>query len=273
MRSLKEAVLGAAIGDAVGVPYEFKRRGSFCCSDMVGMGSHQVEKGTWSDDTSMMLAICDSIRQNRGRIDTNDILAKFCRWAFDGAYTCDGNVFDIGNTVLRALSSGHGLGGERDNGNGSLMRTLPLAFCDASDDEIAQVSAITHAHRLSMDSCICYVHIARDLNAGMCLREAVGRNVPNHEAFQRLKNVFSLPEAEIHSTGFVIHTLEASLWCLGTTSSYRDCILKAVNLGDDTDTTACVAGGLAGIVYGQEGIPSEWVDGLRGKELMEAWLF
>ena len=273
MRSLKEAVYGAAIGDAVGVPYEFKMRGKFCCSEMVGWGTHRVEKGTWSDDTSMMLAICDSIRQNHGKIDTDDILVKFCQWAADGAYTCDGNTFDIGNTVVRALSLGHGLGGEFDNGNGSLMRTLPLAFCDASDDEIAQVSAITHSHRLSIDCCICYVHIARDLNAGMALAEAVARNVPDNALLHRLKNIASLSEADIKSSGYVVDTLEAALWCLAVTDNYRDCILKAVNLGEDTDTTACVAGGLAGIMYGLEGIPAEWVEGLRGKDLLDGWLF
>ena len=145
--TLRDCVYGQAIGDALGVPFEFRPRDSYECSDMVGYGTHRQPAGTWSDDTSMALAICDSYRE-LGRIDTDDIRRRFVSWYRDDAYTCD-KLFDIGNTTILALKRGTGLSGERDNGNGSLMRTVPLAFTSASDDEIRAVSAITHAHRVS----------------------------------------------------------------------------------------------------------------------------
>ncbi len=273
MISLRDAVYGAAIGDAVGVPWEFKLRGSFECKEMCGYGTHNQPWGTWSDDTSMMLCICDSIRENNGKIDISDIRKKFCAWAFKNTYSPDNHTFDIGQTVASALMAGRGRTGEYDNGNGSLMRTLPLAFTEATDEEIEAVSAITHAHQVSMQACVCYVHIARALNAGISLMGAIQANIPEHSAFRRLATLSELPESEIQSGGFVIHTLEAALWCLLKTQSYEECVLKAVNLGDDTDTTACVAGGLAVILYGFENIPAHWVEGLRAKDLIDSCMF
>ena len=185
--------------------------------------------------------------------------ARFVRWYRKGAYTVDG-LFDVGNATREALERGHGLAGERDNGNGSLMRTVPLAFTDATDDEVRSVSAITHAHPISTEVCVAMVHIARDLVAGASPAEVAG-------------DVAARPVGEIRSTGFVRHTFDAALWCLANTSSYAECALVAVNLGDDTDTTAAVAGALAGIVYGVEGIPAEWLDKLRGTDVIEVCLF
>ena len=258
---LRDCVYGQAVGDALGVPYEFKSRDSFECAGMDGFGTHNQPAGTWSDDTSMALAICDSYRE-LGRIDINDIREKFVSWFHDGAYTCDG-LFDIGNATAEALRIGHGLAGEWDNGNGSLMRTLPLAFTDATDDEIREVSAITHAHSISTDACVSMVRAARALIAGADARETAFAYGVDPDK----------PRYEVRSGGCVLHTYEAALWCLVNTSNYRDCVLIAVNLGDDTDTTAAVAGGLAGIVYGYEGIPQEWIASLRGKAMIEACLF
>ena len=126
------------IGDALGVPYEFMGRGSFTCSGMAGHGTHDQPAGTWSDDTSMALAVCDSYRE-LGRIHVGDIRKKFLAWYNDDAYTCD-RLFDIGNATATALRVGHGLTGERDNGNGSLMRTVSLTFMDAADDEVRAVA-------------------------------------------------------------------------------------------------------------------------------------
>lgn len=120
--TLRDCICGQAVGDALGVPYEFKSRDSFECAGMDGYGTHDQPAGTWSDDTSMALAICDSYRELK-RIDINDIREKFVSWFRDGAYTCDG-LFDIGNATAEALRIGHGLAGEWDNGNGSLMRTI-----------------------------------------------------------------------------------------------------------------------------------------------------
>ena len=145
--ALRDCIYGLAVGDALGVPYEFRPRGTFECTDMIDYGTHGQPAGTWSDDTSMTLATCDSIRE-LGHIDTADMRDKFVGWIARGEYTIDG-VFDYGGTTDRALHTGKGGSGERDNGNGSLMRIAPLAFTDATDDKVSKVSAITHAHRTS----------------------------------------------------------------------------------------------------------------------------
>ena len=216
--TLRDCVYGQAVGDALGVPYEFRARGTFECTGMAGHGSHNQPAGTWSDDTSMALATCDSIRAtDRGRA------------------------------------------GERDNGNGSLMRILPLAFNDATDDEVRAVSAITHAHAISCEACVRMMHVARRLIAGKGPRDVAG-------------SLVGVPASQIRSGGFVLDTERGALWCLANTSSYAECVLAAVNLGDDTDTTAAVAGGLAGIAYGTGGIPGKWLDALLGKTAIDACL-
>lgn len=259
--ALRDCLYGQAVADALGVPFEFKRRGTFTCSDMVGYGSHGQPAGTWSDDTSMSLAICDSYRE-LGHLDCEDIRARFCAWYRDDAYTVDG-LFDIGGATARALDQGQGCTGPRDNGNGSLMRTVPLAFTDATDSEVRAVSAITHAHRISTEACVRMVHIARALAAG----EPFERAIPG------CAELSAREPSQVPSTGFVEDTFNAALWCLTTTSSYEECACAAVNLGDDTDTTAAVAGALAGIVYGIDGIPREWLEKLRGKDVIERCLF
>ena len=163
---------------------------------MVGRGSHDQPAGTWSDDTSMALAICDSYRE-LGRIDVEDIRGRFVRWYREGAYTVDG-LFDIGNATREALECGHGLAGEWDNGNGSLMRTVPLAFAGATDDEVRAVSAITHAHPTSTEACVAMVHVTRDLVAGASPADVAG-------------DVAARPVDEIRSGGFVRHTFDAAL--------------------------------------------------------------
>ena len=255
--TLRDCIYGLAVGDALGVPYEFRSRGTFECTDMIGYGTHGQPAGTWSDDTSMTRATCDSIRE-LGHIDTADMRDKFVGWIARGEYTIDG-VFDCGGTTARALRTGKGGSGERDNGNGSLMRIAPLAFVDATDEEIREISAITHAHRTSTESCVTFIEL---------MRSAMDGALPSWVL--QLKDV---PEREIRSGGFVRDTLKAASWCFVNTNSYEDCVLAAVNLGDDTDTTAAVAGALAGTAYGIEAIPREWVDALRGKELIESCLF
>lgn len=168
------------MGDALGVPYEFRARGTFGCTGMAGHGSHNQPAGTWSDDTSMALATCDSIRAT-GRVDV------------------------------------------RDNGNGSLMRILPLAFTGATDDEVRAVPAITHAHATSCEACIRMVRVARRLIAGEGPRDVVGDFV-------------GVPASQIRSGGFVLDTERAALWCLANISSYAECALAAVNLGGTTRT-------------------------------------
>lgn len=266
---LKSAIYGLAVADAVGVPYEFKMRGSFNATDMVGHGSHNQPKGTWSDDTSMTLATCASIKEC-GCIDVSDMLARFRAWAHNGKYAIDGRVFDIGCTTSEALYKGTGKNDEHSNGNGSLMRIIPLAFTDASNEEIEEVSAITHAHDISKAACVCYVHIARALIQGEKLTDILTRV---ESPFVRIRYINTLCESEIKSSGYVVSTLEAALWAVSTTDNYRDAVLKAVNLGNDTDTVAAVAGGLAGIIYGFNELPAEWLNSLRGKDIIESCLF
>lgn len=323
---LADVVYGCAVGDALGVPYEFLTRDTFICTTMADGGAHHVPRGTFSDDTSMLLATCDSIKkcgdsderepacgatEESGAtpasdtsaegagpdgallsddaaneepapagtgapdpaVNPDDMAVRFRAWLDDGAYTADGVVFDVGNTTAKALRQGHGCSDEYSNGNGSLMRTAPLAATDATDDQIRAVSAVTHAHPLSTESCVCFVHILRDVLKGKELRSAIVDNIPDDKRFEFLDEVCDWDRDEVRSTGFVLDTLGAALWCAADTSTYRDCVLAAVNLGDDSDTTAAVAGALAGALYGREAIPEEWLEDLRGKDVIKECLF
>jgi len=270
-QSLKAAVYGLAVADALGVPYEFLTRGSFEAVGMTGYSSHQQPVGTWSDDTSLVLATCDSIRE-KGKIDPADMQQRFKNWLFEGAYTPDGLTFDVGNATREALTRGRGQSDEYSNGNGSLMRILPLVFTEASPSDIEDVSSITHAHVTSIEACQLYVDIARRLLKGQQLSEILS-DLETSKIYARLRTLAELTEDDIRSSGYVVDTLEAALWCLLTSTSYPETVLKAVNLGDDTDTVAAVAGGLAGIIYGLEGIPDNWLAQLRNKELLESCLF
>ena len=268
MSKLYDAILGLAIGDALGVPYEFKQRGSFICSDMVGYGTHNQPEGTWSDDTSMTIATLDSLKSNNGIIVTEDICRRFNYWLLYGDYTVNGEVFDAGITTCTALKKGRPAVDEWDNGNGSLMRILPLAFVDCTDDEIRAVSAITHGHWISKEACVIYVHVAKRLLAG----EPIASIIPtleNKKPFDRLKYINTLDVSQIKSSGYVVDTLEAALWVVSHEGDwkkgFRNDILAAVNLGKDTDTVAAVAGGIAGIIYGLEDV-HDWVEKLRNKE-------
>lgn len=272
-QKLRTAIYGALIGDAMGVPYEFKERGSFQCAGMTGHGTHNQLAGTWSDDGSMILATCKSLKDNAGKVNTTDIYRKFKSWYEDGAFTQYGKVFDIGIATRTALHTGKGQCGERDNGNGSLMRILPLAFTDCSNEEVREVSAITHGHWISMEACSIYVKIIRRCLQGEQLADVV-HSLELADPFNRIATIDLLPEEEIKSGGYVVSSLEAAIWCALTTNSFKDCLLKAVNLGRDTDTTACIAGGLVGACcYEFEDIPSEWMDAVPKKEIIEDCLF
>lgn len=271
-QGLRDAVFGAAVGDALGVPFEFRRRDTFECTDMVGNGTYHMPAGTFSDDTSMMLATCDSIRANSS-IDVLDMRKRFVNWWLSGDYTPDGRCFGIGNTTATALDEGKGGADEFDNGNGSLMRIAPLAYTDADDDAVRAVSAITHAHPLSTEACVCFIGLLRSIIGGNTLEDAIAHSKPDMEEFGFLDTVTDLARERVRSSGFVLDTLGAAIWCFANTDTYADCVLAAVNLGHDTDTTACVAGALAGAHYGYGGIPETWLETLRGKDIIESCLF
>ena len=139
------------------------------------------------------------------------------------------------------------------------MRIAPLALTDATDQQITEVSAITHAHPISTTACIVFVHILRKVMHEVDLPAAIHNTIPDNEQFAFLADIENKSRDEIQSTGFVLHTLEAALWCNLNTESYAECVREAVNLGSDTDTTACVAGALAGAIYGYNAIPEQWL--------------
>ncbi len=299
---VRAAMFGHAIADAMGVPVEFMDRAELEQNPVTryrGYGSHHVPAGTWSDDTSMALAALDSLAHG---LSFDDMMQRFCDWKQNAAYTATDEVFDMGISTHQALSrylSGTlalqcGGSGEYDNGNGSLMRMVPVALyvhsfmpdasLDARMDVIHKVSMLTHAHPRSQIACGIYVMILMELMTQPC-RGAVLQGIAKAQVYYisqpafkaelaHFQRVFAMceafpVEAEIQSSGYVVSTLEAALWCLLTTDSYSECILQAVNLGNDTDTVAAVAGGLAGVLYGMDGIPTAWYEGLIRKEMIE----
>lgn len=265
---LRDAIYGLAIGDALGVPVEFCPRGSFHVEGMTGYGTYNKPAGTWSDDTAMTLATCDSIREN-GVVNIDDIRSKFEAWINDGKYAIDGIVFDVGGTTRRALASGMGETDELACGNGSLMRIVPLAFIDdISAGTIGDVSAITHANGFCQDLCSLYVVTARHLKSGIDLR-----NIQFGELASLIEELDNTDEENIASSGYVYDTFKAALWAILHTDNFKDAVLTAVNLGDDSDTVGAVTGALAGIIYGYDNIPKEWIETLRGKEIIESCLF
>lgn len=286
---------GALVGDALGVPVEGVSRQRLLSDpvrDMLGYGAHNQPTGTWSDDSSLLLCTVESLLQG---FDTIDLAHRFLRWYMDGHWTPWGRAFDIGNTTRQAVvritrgvpAEEAGGSGENDNGNGSLMRILPIAlrFATASSAELLQyahrASAVTHRHPRSQMACGLYCLMAAALlkgatpdeayQQGIALARASYREEPHSRELPHFGRLLSghlaeTPEAEIRSSGYVIDTLEASLWCLLNSSSFEEAVLKAVNLGGDTDTTGTVAGGLAGTYYGLETIPVHWLNQLARKE-------
>lgn len=287
---------GALVGDALGVPVEFRNRESVQSdpvTTMRGYGTHQQPAGTWSDDGSLLLCAVDSLL--RHEFDTEDMGKRFLSWFEHGTWSANGDVFDVGLTTTDAMlriRSGvpaEEAGGreEHSNGNGSLMRILPIALRFASHPvptliaRVGRASAITHGHERSKLACSFYSLLVRDLlnasrphaasaNAPKVFNDTFAAS-PELRHFREItEDISAEPEASILSTGYAIHTLTASLWCLLTTDNFRDCVLKAVNLGGDTDTTGCVAGGLAGIAYGITEVPKDWIQQLpRQQELAD----
>jgi len=299
------AIMGLCVGDALGVPVEFKSRYQLKRDPVVDMrsyGTYNQPAGTWSDDTSMTLCTLDSLSNG---LDYKDIMDKFLSWYKKGEYTPFGETFDIGMGTRRALTNyangeeplKSGGTGERDNGNGSLMRILPLFFYlqktygenfnekEKPYEIIHNISALTHRHKRSMIACGIYItiadYISRDYNLNEAVKLGINKSFQYYEKkeefkeelkyYQRLndKNFHKLPEEEIKSSGYVVVSLEAALWSLVNTVSYKDCLLKAVNLGEDTDTVAAIAGGLAGLYYGCEDIPKEWLDKIQRRKYVE----
>ena len=290
---LKDLLYGVCVGDALGVPVEFESREYLKNNPVTTMGFggvHDQGTGVWSDDSALTFCLAEAIIEG---YDVQRLANKFIQWKNEGYWTATGEVFDIGNTTSQSITNlSNGIhpslaGGfdEVDNGNGSLMRILPLVILlkdlniEKRFDLVKEVSSITHAHNRSIISCFYYLEFALQLMEGkdkfaiyenlkITISEFLNSNEMYRDElphFYRLLNgnIHELDEDAIQSGGYVIQTLEASIWCLFTSDNYEEAVLKAVNLGGDTDTTGAVTGGLAGLIYGFESIPKRWIVSIR----------
>lgn len=302
-------VMGLVVGDACGVPVEFTRREKLKDNPVVDMreyGTHDQPRGSWSDDSSMALANLKSLHKG---YNLQDIMEQFSRWDKEEIYTPFGEVFDMGYTCNQAIRKYQlegdvktcGLCGERDNGNGSLMRILPMCLFAYEQETLGliseedallmihDVSALTHAHMRSKMACGLYYFLVKAIlgkeegdSLSKCLQKGFDRgfsfyrkdalNLLEIIRFERLSDMEKFKtekEDSIKGSGYVVEAFEAAVWSLLQADNYKDAILVAVNLGDDTDTTAAIAGGLAGLYYGYDAIPEEWRKSIIQKDWIE----
>lgn len=304
---VKDILLGLAVGDALGVPVEFNPRSYFKANpvvDFLEFGTHYQPRGTWSDDSSLSFCLAESLIKG---YDLMDISRKFVAWVDTAYWTAHNEVFDCGITTGRAIDDLREIIATQDhkrldnlifegdaykNGNGSLMRIAPLLFY-IKDFDIAKqfeiikaVSALTHRHVRSAVACLIYLKMMERILKGDSKRLAfattikeVNQFLDTYELVHDERKLFyrileddleKLEEKDIKSSGYVLHSLEASIWCVLNTTNYKEAVLKAVNLGNDTDTTGCITGALAGLLYGSQNIPISWKDDLVKKEDIES---
>ena len=287
---VRPAVYGHLVGDAIGVPYEFQHH--IASVELRGHGSHNQPPGTWSDDGALMLALLDSLVSVG--FDPEDQARRALAWADEGRYAPGGVVFDIGGATSQALSRlragtpavDAGGTGERDQGTGRLMRLLPLALNDVPADDATLVdrahlaSRVTHAHPNCQVACALYVLVARTLiehpggDPEAALALATDRLLEAYErepAFASVLRGLLAHRSNLRKPGggWVLDSFWSAWEAFAASGSYRETIERAVRYGHDTDTTAVIAGGLAGIHWGVGGIPPEWLDALRDREIVE----
>jgi len=300
---VKDALIGVAVADAVGVPAEFisrERLEENPITDMTEYGTYNMPIGTWSDDTSLTLCLADSLVSG---LDLSDIAQKFVHWRDKALWTARNEVFDIGkitnvsisllkdiisNKKYEELETLRDFADQYANGNGGLMRILPLIFhikgkpIEEQFEITWKVAALTHAHVRSALACLSYLRVAEHIIDGNSKEDAYKKMQTDlksffekNEKFESEKkhfrrvifeNITDLKRIQINSGGYVIESIEASLWCLLRNKTYSETVLEAVNLGNDTDTTAAIAGGLAGILYGTNNIPKDWINNLARKD-------
>lgn len=303
MRNIwKEGIFGVVTGDALGCPVQFLSRDEVAArpvTDMRGYGTFNLPAGSWTDDSSLTLALLESIHRT-GTLDLKDIMNNFVNWLENGAFTPYGYSYDIGNGTMKAIRDYErggdpaACGGTSDwnNGNGSLMRIMPAClYCCAKeldDDEavreIHAVGSLTHAHIRSNIACGLYYFMIREvlrgeggltgrlqkgLDRGFAYYGKAGTDPKELAHYDRLRNLEEyarMPADAVSGSGYVVDTLEAVVWALITTDSFEGALLKVVNLGQDTDTTGAIAGGLAALYYGFDAIPAGWVSQIVGKE-------
>jgi ADP-ribosylglycohydrolase len=273
---------GVLVADAIGLPHQFKVAANI--PERITMGMHhepgypkafrKIEYGTWSDDGALTLALADSLAKKKG-LDLAHFASNVRKWFEKGLFTVDGASYDVGNTTMEAclrMERGHppeaaGLDGESTNGNGSLMRTLPLALWhQGSDEELyadaAKQSAVTHRHDFSKAACGVYCVAARH----MMLQQ------PASTAWVRALKLAHVPldiPKEPQGSGYVLDSLAYAIHASRSGKSYEQVVLDAIHLGADTDTTAAIAGGLIGARDGADAIPVDWILELRGHGMAE----
>lgn len=290
-----DALLGVAIGDALGVPYEFSSREDMIknpASDMIGYKTHNQPPGTWSDDSSLTFCLAESLINGYSLLD---ISSKFIDWKNKSYWTARGSVFDIGLTTSKAISRLRDiidrnklkelelqkyLGNEMENGNGSLMRIIPLLFhiknkkSSFQFEIIRDVSALTHRHIRAAMSCFIYLKLAEKLLAGQEKLEAylnmrnevqdlwdeINFSVNERNNFKNIiqNSIIDLAENNLKSGGYVIEVLESSIWYFLKKDDFESTVISIINIGHDTDTSAAITGGLAGLYYGSENMPEYW---------------
>ncbi len=284
---LTGCLLGLAVGDALGCTLEFKKPGTFePLTNIIGGGVHQLKAGEWTDDTSMALCLAQSLIDCKG-FDAKDQMIKYSKWYDDGYMSSTGECFDIGNTTRKALDdfaiTNNPYSGEKDIrscGNGSIMRLAPIPMYYCKEPEVALKyaalsSKTTHAHSLCVDACRYMAGIIVGLLNGESKETVLSSmyspvenyfmNEPLCDAIKEVANgsFKTKKPPEIKGTGFVVESLEAALWAFYHEDNFKDGALKAVNLGDDADTTGAVYGQIAGTIYD---IPQDWLQVLSMQE-------
>lgn len=278
-------MLGLAVGDALGTSLEFSERDALPHqTEMTGGGPFGLEPGQWTDDTSMALALADSIILSGG-LDPRDLMERFVAWRDHGHYSCTGECFDIGMTTSDALDryrdTGNPYSGQTDSdmaGNGSLMRIAPVALYTLWQPEMASTlardqSRTTHGAAQAIEACDFFVGLLREaiLGAGrgdvLKPRPRTGHPDITGIAGGDWRNK---TWKSIRSSGYVSHTLEAAIWSVGNTTTFEEALILAVNLADDSDTVGAVTGQLAGAIYGAKAIPERWLTRLAWRDKIDA---
>ncbi len=271
------ALIGLAVGDAVGTTLEFSGKPDRAVlHDMVGGGPFRLPAGHWTDDTAMALAFADSLLE-WPKFDPADLMRRFADWHANGTYSCSGTCFDIGiqtrNALNRFLRSGNPMAGSTDpaqSGNGALMRLSPVAIRHWADRGLLRTVAerqtcTTHGSPEAVEASLIFAEMLADGIAGQPLPAVLAS-----AAAQRIQgNWKDVHRDEIRGSGYVVHALQAAVWAVARTTNFRSAILLAANLGEDADTTAAIAGQLAGAIYGRSAIPQEWLDRLAWRERLE----
>lgn len=287
---------GLAVGDALGAAVEFRPPGTFApVTDFRAGGPHGLGPGEWTDDTSMALALADSM--GRTGWNLNDQAARYVHWYRTGAYSVNGRCFDIGIATRSALARYEQTGdawtsgdeAERSSGNGSIMRLAPVAIhfgalLESNVEELAaraaESSLPTHRSPQCLSACRYFAVVLAGLMTGLDREEVLS---PTWPVLQKLRAQTPLHPAvedvaagsfrskqppDIRGTGYVVQSLEAALWAFQHANSFRDAVLAAVNLGDDADTTGAVCGQLAGARWGEQGIPCDWRSRLARPDML-----